>query len=163
MSGDFANSYLGRLRAKIGHDLVHVPGVRIVIENDRGEILLHHRPDFNVWGLPGGGPETGQNVIEQATRETEEETGIAIFDPLPFGFASNPVGATLHYPNGDVCHYHDLMFLVTRYEGQLVTRNDESLAVNWFSYDALPEVLPNVALTVEALLRFRASGEFQLI
>jgi hypothetical protein len=30
---DFSDSYLGKLRKKIGHDLVHVPGAGIVSKN----------------------------------------------------------------------------------------------------------------------------------
>ena len=163
MSSDFASSYLGRLRAKIGHDLVHIPGVRVVVENEKNEILFHLRPDFKVWGLPGGGPETGQNVFDQVTREAQEETGLTILNPKPFGYASEPASETMYYPNGDVCHYHDLMFYTTEFTGELIESNEESLAVSWCPVDSIPEVLPNVTLTIEAYLRFKATGEFQFI
>ena len=162
MSGSFADSYLGKLRAKIGHDMVHVPGCRSVIENAEGHLLLHLRSDMKVWSFPGGGPEHGDDVMAQVIRETQEETGLTILNPKPFGFASNPEFSTLHYPNDDVCHYHDLVFVSTRYEGELVEQNDETLAVDWFAPDDLPDSLYTVPVTVDAYLRFKDSGEFQL-
>ena len=54
-------------------------GVGCLIEH-AGEILLLHRHDddemANVWGLPGGGKEEGENVLEAMRREIREETGI---------------------------------------------------------------------------------------
>jgi len=39
---DFADSYLGRLRSLVGPRLLLVPGARVVIENEAGEILLQN-------------------------------------------------------------------------------------------------------------------------
>ena len=41
--------------------------------------------------------------------------------------------------------------------------DDESSAVGWFSVDKLPEMLPNMVRSIEAYLRFRATGKFQMI
>ncbi len=160
-SGSFADSYIGRLRSKIGHDMLHVPGVRSVLENADGDILLHLRSDMKVWSFPGGGPEHGDDVLAQAIRETKEETGLTMLNPKPFGFASDPKFSILHYPNGDVCHYHDLVFHATDFDGELVQQNDESLDVDWFSPFNLPDCLHTVPVTIDAFLRFKDSGEFQ--
>jgi len=44
---------------------------------DKFVILLRHghKPDGNTWGLPSGKVEAGENDIEAAVRELEEETG----------------------------------------------------------------------------------------
>ena len=97
---------------KIGHDLVHVPGSGSLIENFDGKILLQKRSDLGIWDMPGGSPETGEDVVEQAVRETYEETGLRAINPVPFGFASHPETQIIHYPNGDVCHFHDLLFFL---------------------------------------------------
>ncbi|HIF58667.1 MAG TPA: hypothetical protein EYQ26_04130 [Rhodospirillales bacterium] len=54
--GNFSDSYLGKLRKKIGHDLLHVPGSGILIENFDGKILLQKRSDLGIWDMPGGSP-----------------------------------------------------------------------------------------------------------
>ena len=87
---NFADSYVGRLRALVGHQILLMPGSRIVIEQDDGKILLQLRSDFGVWGLPGGMPEPGESITETIVREVLEETGFTISSCQPFGFGSDP-------------------------------------------------------------------------
>ena len=162
-AGNFSDSYLGKLRNKIGHDLVHVPGSGILIENFDGKILLQKRSDLGIWDMPGGSPENGENVVEQAVRETYEETGLRAINPVPFGFASHPETQIIHYPNGDVCHFHDLLFFATEYEGKLIVSNAETLAVDWFKPRGLPEVTSACKLSIAAFLEFKKTGIFQII
>jgi len=159
----FADSYLGRLRAVVGSRLLLVPGTRIVIENQSGQILLQKRADFGVWGLPGGGPDEGESLQETIIREVAEETGLRISDLHPFGFSSDPSVETITYPNGDQCQIFSLMFWTRSFEGEPKVADDESLQVDWFATDALPQMLPNMRRSVEAFERYRATSEFQLI
>lgn len=158
----FADSYLGRLRAVVGDRLLLVPGARIVIERDDGRILMQKRADFGVWGLPGGNAEDGDSVLETIVRETREETGLDVVAPRPFGHGSEPKYERFAYPNGDRLHAHVLMFYTTEFSGEL-GGDDETLALDWFAPTALPETLPNMVRSIEAYLRFKATGQFQLI
>jgi 8-oxo-dGTP pyrophosphatase MutT (NUDIX family) len=160
---DFSDSYLGKLRKKIGHDLVHVPGAGIVIEKFSGQILLQKRRDFGVWDIPGGSPENGEDTVEQAVRETYEETGLRAINPVPYGFASHPKTQVICYPNGDLCHFHDLIFFATEYEGNLIESNAETLAVDWFYPQDLPKVTAACTLNILAFLKFKKTGVFQII
>jgi len=57
------------------------PTVAVIIENEKGEILLEKRnvePYKGFWCLPGGHIEFGEKVRDVAKRETLEETGIEI-------------------------------------------------------------------------------------
>lgn len=160
---DFASSYLGRLRAVVGARLLLVPGMRIVVERADGAILLQLRSDYGRWGLPGGVPDEGEGADATVIRETFEETGIRVADPVPFGFASDPAHEVWTYPNGDRCHYFTLLYAATAFSGEPIAGDDESLQVGWFRPDALPDLLPVMTRTIEAYRRFRATGAFQSI
>jgi ADP-ribose pyrophosphatase YjhB (NUDIX family) len=159
----FAESYLGRLRALIGDRLVLMPGARIVIERDDGRILLQQRTDFGIWGLPGGSAEEGEGLEAVVLRETAEETGLIVRDVEPFGFGCDPQYETFVFPNGDQVQFFALMFYTRSFEGEAAVTDDESSAVGWFAVDALPEMLPNMARSIEAYQRFKKTGKFQMI
>jgi ADP-ribose pyrophosphatase YjhB (NUDIX family) len=159
----FHESYLGRLRQDVGNRLLLMPGARVVIERQDGAVLLERRSDFGVWGIPGGCPEEGEDMVRAVVRETTEETGLSIIDPKPFGYASDPSFETWVYPNGHACQYFSLMFYATAFEGTLGGHDGESLELGWFKPDDLPEMLPNMRRSVEAYGRFKQTGEFQLI
>jgi ADP-ribose pyrophosphatase YjhB (NUDIX family) len=159
----FKDSYLGRLRHVIGDRLVLMPGCRIVIERQDGRILLQRRSDFGIWGIPGGLPEEGEKISDVIVREVEEETGLMVADPRPFGYACDPAFETIRYPNGHVCQYFSLMFCATAFEGTLAANDGESLELAWFAPDDLPTMLPNMRRSVEAYGRFKATGQFQMI
>ena len=161
--GDFADSYLGRLRAIVGPRLLLMPNAGIVIEDDRGRVLLGLRADFRIWGLPGGMPEEGEDILACIRRETFEETGLRISDPVPFGFASSPVTQAWTYPNGDACHCFTLMFTAGGIWEVPVCDGEETLRLDWFEPDVLPEVLPMTTLAIKAFLQWKATGAFQMI
>ena len=160
---DFAQSYLGRLRAQVGSRLLLVPGMRIVVEDEAGAILLQQRSDYGLWGLPGGVPDEGEGAEAGVIRECLEETGIRVGDPRPFGVASDPAHEIWTYPNGDRCHYFTFLYYARSFTGTLITTNSESLAVGWFAPDRLPDVMPVMMRTLHAYAAFKAAGTMQMI
>ena len=159
----FANSYLGKLRSLVGNRCLLVPGARVIIANEDGSILLQHRSDFSVWGLPGGNAEEGEDLTEVAIRETFEETGLRIKNPTPFGFGSNPQFETVRFPNGHVCQFFVMMFYATDYDGHIVADGSETLDLQWFRTNELPAMLANMRRSVEAYTAFSRTGAFQMI
>jgi 8-oxo-dGTP pyrophosphatase MutT (NUDIX family) len=160
---DFSQSYLGQLRAVIGDRLVLMPGTRIVIENDAGRVLLDHRADFGVWALPGGCAETGEALETTIVREVMEESGLVLGSVTPFGFASDPVVELTIFPNGDRVQNFSLMFTTREYSGTPIPLDGEALDYRWCDPHDLPDMVPNHRRTVEAWLRWRETGTFQLI
>lgn len=159
----FADSYVGQLRQLVGDRLLLVPGARIVIENARAEILLQKRSDFDVWGLPGGNAEEGEDLETTIAREVSEETGLDLLESKPFGFGCDPLIETFTFPNGDRCQYFVLNFYSRSFRGVPRIGDDESTAIKWFSLASLPPMLPNMLRSVEAYVRFSQSGNFQMI
>lgn len=57
-----------------------VGGVRVILIDESGKMLLvrQRHEGKDVWMVPGGGIEDGENAVEAAVREVREETGLEI-------------------------------------------------------------------------------------
>ncbi|MES2937897.1 MAG: NUDIX domain-containing protein [Pseudomonadota bacterium] len=161
---DFETSYVGQLRKVVGSLPLLVPGVRAVIEDTKGQLLLQRRSDFGIWGLPGGNFEFGEAAQEVLAREILEETGLRVSKAEVFGYSSNPEIETITFPNGDVCHFQVLLFHVTEFSGQL-QHDAESLELRWVAKEGWRafEMLANMAATLEAFRTYKAQGGFQFL
>jgi ADP-ribose pyrophosphatase YjhB (NUDIX family) len=116
------------------------PGVSAVILTPEG-ILLQRRSDNGFWGLPGGGVEPGESVTEAIVREVREETGLEVRPGRLVGVYSSPsVHQIVTYPDGNVIHYISTSF-ECRIVGGTLACGDESLALEWFHPDRLPDDL----------------------
>jgi 8-oxo-dGTP pyrophosphatase MutT (NUDIX family) len=61
-----------------GH-ATHTPRVRIVVQNEKDELLLVKSwLSGDSWSLPGGGVDRNEEPFQAAQRELEEETGITL-------------------------------------------------------------------------------------
>jgi 8-oxo-dGTP pyrophosphatase MutT (NUDIX family) len=162
----FADSYVGRLRSIVGSRPLLVSGVRVVIENPDGLLLFQLRGDFEgVWGLPGGNMEYGESASIAAIREVREETGLVLADLVPFGHSSDPALETVRFPNGDICHFQVMLFYSRNYAGSIRGDGHETLDLQWKSPLDMEctKTLPNMRATVDAFVRHRSTGEFQLM
>ena len=71
----------------------------VYIHNPDGELLLCHATEttWNVWGIPKGRPDEGEDHKEAAIREVYEETG---FDLIPYEHLMEYIGG-LNYQTSD--------------------------------------------------------------
>ena len=81
----YRGNYIKEMRKIVGHAPLMGTACGVIIENDRGEILLQKRRDNGCWGILGGAMEIGEKFIEAARREVYEEAGIEIEDMEVFG------------------------------------------------------------------------------
>lgn len=128
--------YIQTMRRLIGNELLMTVGCGIIIEQD-GHILLQHRKDRDVWGIPGSVMEPGETFLETAKRETFEETGLTVGDLTLFGLYSGAEGFA-EYQNGDQVFSVQLVFHTVQFSGSLLQDAEESHAHHFFPKHDLP-------------------------
>jgi 8-oxo-dGTP pyrophosphatase MutT (NUDIX family) len=106
-------------------------GVSVVILKDTSVCLIL-RGDFPIWCLPGGAVETGESTAEAAIREVREETGLEVRLTRLVGLYYRT-----HGPGGN----HQALFAAEVISGEAKPDGVESLKVEWFPLDHLPERL----------------------
>jgi len=102
-------SYLNWIRSKVGQRKIFLPFASVILHDDQKRILLQRRTDLNVWGLPGGILEIGEDILNCARRELLVETGLIAGDLHLVGLYSDP-RYDLVYPNGDEVQQYTLCF-----------------------------------------------------
>ncbi len=133
------SDYIKNIRAKIGNDLLLIPGVTAVVINDRDEVLLQLRRDTKTWAPPSGGLEPGENLAQCVIREVREETGIEVTPEAIIAVLSGKE-FIWSYPNGDQVATVSTVFRCRPHADAFPRVNDdESLEIRFFSCDALPE------------------------
>lgn len=154
--------YIKNIRMKVGHDKVLIPSSAIIILSKDDSVLLQLRDDSKSWGLPGGLMDIGETIVECVQREAFEETGLKIKNPRLFGIFSGPKFET-KYPNGDETSSVAMGFYTNDFDGT-ITETDESLKIDFFSLDKLPENMNKFQrLFVEGFLDYRKNGSIHPI
>src|SRR5574341_550119 len=130
--------YIRQLRAMIGNTKIIIPGVRALMFNDRGELLLERQRLFGSWALPHGCIDVGESALDAVKREVREETGLNVIEADALGLYSDP-GYSVTYPNGDQVQTLSVAFLVRSWSGDLAVDGDEVAELRFFPLDRLPE------------------------
>lgn len=132
--------FIVKLREKIGHEPLWLPGITAVVLHDTGtRVLLGKRADTGGWRLVTGILEPGEEPAAGTIREVFEETGVVVaVERLLSVEAIDPNT----YPNGDQCSFLDLAFRCRVISGEPRVNDDECTQVDWFALDALPADLP---------------------
>lgn len=134
------SDYIMELRKIVGHRSLLQVGASVIVENEKGEILLQKRADNHCWGYAGGSVDLDEVVEEAARRELFEESGLIAQEMELFGVFS---GKDTHYvyPNGDEVSNVDIVYICKKYDGTLKCQENEVEELRFFSADALPEPL----------------------
>jgi 8-oxo-dGTP diphosphatase len=138
--------YVARLRERIGHDLLLLPGAGGVVRDDQGRVLLLKSAHDGRWSLPAGMVEPGEQPADAVLREIAEETGVVAEVESLAGVSKQPA----RYANGDRVEYLVVWFRCRAVGGAARPDGDESLEVGWFAPDALPEVGLATRVRIEA-------------
>ena len=156
---EFSKKYGGYpvlFRMALDDRVCHIPfiqtGSAIIIRNENKEILLQERTDRNMWGLPGGCQELGEDLRETAIREAYEETGIKL--NIENLVLINTLSGNLRknsYPNGDIVYNNTSLYLADVSINSLenLKGDSETKRLKFFSLDDIPCNLMDKDLILE--------------
>jgi ADP-ribose pyrophosphatase YjhB (NUDIX family) len=107
--------------------------VKIVLQNERGEIALVTNPVHNCHLLPGGEIEDGESVHQAADRECREEANRSIKQPVDIGIVEEfRARDGKHYITSGVAALADTP---TEEDTRTGNEKDLGLKVNWYPLD----------------------------
>ena len=140
-------------RMSLDERVSHIPfiqtGSAIIIENEKQKILLQERTDKNIWGLPGGCQELGEQLEDTAIREAYEETGIKLNkDNLVLINTLSGETRKNSYPNGDIVYNNTSLYLakILTSDAKNMKGDSETKRLKFFSLNNLPENLMDIDL-----------------
>ena len=156
---DFSANYGGYpvlFRMALDERLSHIPFIQtgscVIIRNTKSQILLQERTDRNMWGLPGGCQDLGEDLRDTAVREVYEETSIQL-DPHKLALIDTMSGSARRnsYPNGDIVYNNVSLYLadVDINDTSTLQGDSETKRLEFFDLDKLPANLMDADL-VEA-------------
>lgn len=149
------SDYIMWLRSFVGHQPLLQCGAGVIVENDKGEILLIKRSDNGCWGYAGGSVELGEKVEDSACRELFEETGL-VADELELFSVFSGEDTRYTYPNGDEVHNIDIVYICRKFHGELCPDITEAKDAVFFNIDSLPEnISPPLIVPIKKYLEMR--------
>lgn len=128
--------YLNDPRAPKANSLV--VAVAVVVQDNKGRVLLIRRTDNGLWALPGGAQDLGESLRQAATREVEEETGLRVEIVSVAGIYSDP-NHVIAYDDGEVRQEFSICLRGSVIGGEL-RPSVESAQVCWFTADQVDEL-----------------------
>ncbi|MFJ9642669.1 NUDIX hydrolase [Streptomyces sp. NPDC004244] len=128
----------------------HVTGSALVVDPERGRVLLTLHKKLGMWLQMGGHCEPGDAALaEVALREAVEESGIgsglALLPGGPLRLDRHPIPAP--------CNWHlDVQYAALAPADAVAEISEESLDLRWFAYEEVPAVADtSVVRLVEAV------------
>lgn len=151
------SNYIMDLRQFVGHRPLLQCAGSVIIENDKGEILLGKRTDNHLWGYAGGSIELDETVEECAKRELYEEMGLGVRH-MDFFMVNSGPEAHYIYPNGDEVYNVEIIYLCRDYAGEIRRQPEEIEDLRFFpvSEISLDMISPPIRPVLRKYLEMRA-------
>lgn len=117
-------------------------GVRGLVLDGNGRVLLIEHTYVPGWFLPGGGVERGETAEQALARELVEEVGVRIVGRAKLVSAHSNHA---HFPND-----HVLIYRIDDWTAGPATQKGEIARMDWFAVEALPDgVTPGTRRRIE--------------
>jgi 8-oxo-dGTP pyrophosphatase MutT (NUDIX family) len=133
------SDYVRRVRELIGKDLLLLPSVSVLVQDEDHRLMLVQHADSGLWGLIGGAVEVDERPDEAAIRETEEETGLRVELTRLVTTLGGP-RYRVTYPNGDEAAYVTIVYEAQVSGGVQKPDGDEVLDLGWFGRKDLEKI-----------------------
>lgn len=151
-------------RMALDERINHIPfiqtGAAIIIRNENEQILLQERTDRNMWGLPGGCQDLGEDLRVTAIREAFEETGIKL-DPNELILIDTLSGESRKnsYPNCDIVYNNTSLYLadISLVDANNLKGDSETKRLQFFYPEEVPENLMDADL-IKSYLNYISKG-----
>jgi ADP-ribose pyrophosphatase YjhB (NUDIX family) len=151
------NDYVKEIRQLIGSRPLLLPGVRALIFNPQGEILLLRRVDMPRWCLPSGSVELEETALEALKREVAEETSLVVLEAEPMALYSGPT-QKFAYLNGDEVQCFSMAFVVRQWQGEPRADGIEGSELRFFPLSQVPnDLVPIHKPTIEDYRSYRGA------
>ncbi len=150
------DSYIGQIKVKYGPDMVIGTGVRIVVRDSAGRVLLVKDAYRKRWGIPEGIVEPDENITDAARREVFDITGLSVGLLNPFAYYSDPV-YQLEFSNEEKVQQYTMAFVTEDFSGQLLKSTDEISDTGFFYINNLPDIEDVYMETIQDLFRYQGS------
>jgi 8-oxo-dGTP pyrophosphatase MutT (NUDIX family) len=141
---EFVTLFLNLLEAQRCFHRDHLPGhitaSAWIVDEPKTHALLVHHAKLNKWLQPGGHADGDENVLQVATREVNEETGLTDFSMLVpgiFDLDIHPIPARKDFP--EHLHY-DIRFAFHASAKTQLKLSDESHDLKWVDLKEIPEI-----------------------
>lgn len=145
--------YIRELRKLVGNRPIILCGAAVIFVDDKDRVLLHHRTDNNMWGIPGGAMELGERLEETARREAYEEVGLTCHTLKLFDVYSGPE-LYYRYPDGNEVYNVSAVYICRDFSGEVKVDQAEGKAANFFSIIDIPsEISPPVRVVIDDFCR----------
>ena len=122
---------------RINH-CVSAGGVVYRFDSKNLEVLICGRDSSDLWALPKGTPEAGEDIIDTALREVTEETGIHVINQEFIGsIGYNFSVFNTNFINQKIVFY----YLMLPIGGDILNHDDEFDQVVWVNYREAEKIL----------------------
>jgi ADP-ribose pyrophosphatase YjhB (NUDIX family) len=109
-----------------------LPTVDIIIETEKGIVLIKRRNPPYGWALPGGFVDYGESLEEAAVRKAKEETSLNVRLVAALGAYSDP--------NRDPRH-HTISYVYIARSGGTPSASDDAMEIGIFVRASMPKDL----------------------
>jgi len=134
------SAYISEIRKLVGVRPLIVCGAGVIVLDQLNRVLLQHRADNDMWGIPGGALEPGERLEDAAVREVQEEVGLKCGPLELFGVYAGPE-MYYRYPNGDEVHNVSVVYLCREFSGEVRVNPVEGKDAAFFLVAHIPTAL----------------------